>query len=64
MNKIAIIGSGPSGLFLAKNLLKKLNNNISIDIYEKLNAPLGLIKYGVAPDHPEVKVVFIPPAFA
>jgi NADPH-dependent glutamate synthase beta subunit-like oxidoreductase len=56
MNKIAVVGSGPSGLFLSKNLLKKYKNNVTIDIYEKSNAPLGLLRYGVAPDHQEVKV--------
>lgn len=56
MPKIAIIGSGPSGLFLSKNLLKLFKNDIKIDVFEKLSAPLGLLKFGVAPDHPEVKV--------
>lgn len=49
-----IIGSGPSGLFTAKGLMKKLQN-IKIDIFEKLPHPFGLIRTGVAPDHQEVK---------
>jgi ribulose 1,5-bisphosphate synthetase/thiazole synthase len=56
MRSVAIVGSGPSGLFLAKNLLKILKKDLKIDIFEKLNAPFGLLKYGVAPDHPEIKV--------
>ena len=54
--RVAIVGSGPSGLFLAKNLLKSFRNEIKIDVFEKLSAPLGLLKFGVAPDHPETKV--------
>lgn len=56
MRSVAIVGSGPSGLFLAKNLFKSLKEQVKIDIFEKLDAPFGLLKYGVAPDHPEVKV--------
>ena len=59
MFKIAVVGSGPSGLFLTKNLLKFFKNNIKIDLFEKLSSPLGLLRYGVAPDHPEIKVIFI-----
>lgn len=56
MFKIAVVGSGPSGLFLSKNLLKSLPNRVKIDIFEKLPEPLGLLRFGVAPDHYEVKV--------
>lgn len=58
MFKIAVVGSGPSGLFLCKNLLKSFQNNVKIDIFEKLSEPLGLLRYGVAPDHFDVKVRF------
>lgn len=56
MKRIAVVGSGPSGLFLTKYLLKRLGKNVEIDVFEKLPRPYGLLKYGVAPDHPEVKV--------
>ncbi len=56
MQKIAIVGSGPSGLYLAKSLLKKFKNAITIHVFEKLPEPFGLIKYGIAPDHIELKV--------
>lgn len=60
MLKIAIVGAGPSGLFLTKNILKQFKDKIKIDLFEKLPTPLGLLKFGVAPDHPEVKVrIFI-----
>lgn len=56
MPSVAIVGSGPSGLFTAKNLFRALKFNVNIDIFEKHNAPFGLLQFGVAPDHPEIKV--------
>jgi adrenodoxin-NADP+ reductase len=54
--KVAIIGSGPSGFYTAKYLLDQ-DPRIHVDVYEKLPFPYGLVRYGVAPDHPEVKTV-------
>lgn len=55
--RIAIVGSGPAGFYTAHHLLQKCPSNykLSIDFYERLPAPYGLSRYGVAPDHPEVK---------
>lgn len=58
--KIALVGSGPAALYTAQYILKNLNtsnNNLVIDIYEKLPVPFGLVRYGVAPDHQDVKNV-------
>jgi adrenodoxin-NADP+ reductase len=52
--RLAIIGSGPAGFYTAWRLLKKLPN-ATIDMYEALPVPFGLSRFGVAPDHPEVK---------
>ncbi|RWS30757.1 hypothetical protein B4U80_07215 [Leptotrombidium deliense] len=52
---VAVIGSGPAGFYTTHYLLK--NPNIKVDIYEKYPVPFGLIRFGVAPDHPEVKNV-------
>lgn len=53
---IAIVGSGASGLFTAKYLLQELPG-AKITILDRLPTPHGLIRYGVAADHPEAKVV-------
>ena len=64
--KIAIVGAGPSGCYTAKYLIKALQQqhppsidavNYQIDVLERLPTPYGLVRYGVAPDHPEVKNV-------
>ncbi|XP_041363674.1 NADPH:adrenodoxin oxidoreductase, mitochondrial-like [Gigantopelta aegis] len=53
---VAIVGSGPAGFYTAQQLLKG-HPSLRVDIYEKLPVPFGLVRYGVAPDHPEVKIV-------
>lgn len=52
--RIAIIGSGPAGFYTAHRLLHKVQDAV-IDMYEQLPVPYGLVRFGVAPDHPEVK---------
>lgn len=55
--KLAVIGSGPSGFYTASRVLQLLPDaDVSVDMYERLPTPYGLARYGVAPDHPEVKV--------
>jgi adrenodoxin-NADP+ reductase len=63
--KVCIVGSGPAALYTAQYILKQFSltnashQNIHpiIDIYEKLPVPFGLVRYGVAPDHQDVKNV-------
>lgn len=56
--RICIVGSGPAGFYLTQNLLKfRQTLPVTIDILEKAPVPFGLVRYGVAPDHPEVKNV-------
>lgn len=54
--KACIVGSGPSGFYSAQYILKHLPNS-QVDLIEKLPVPFGLVRFGVAPDHPEVKNV-------
>ena len=53
--QLAIIGSGPAGYYTAYRLMKKLPN-VWVTMFEQLPVPYGLVRFGVAPDHPEVKV--------
>ena len=52
--KIAVVGSGPSG-FYATEALFKSDVDVEIDMYERLPVPYGLVRSGVAPDHPKLK---------
>ncbi|KPI89548.1 Ferredoxin NADP reductase-like protein [Leptomonas seymouri] len=54
--QIAVVGSGPSGCFVASQLAKR-HPSLHVDIFERLPVPFGLCRYGVAPDHPDVKNV-------
>ncbi|WP_309056652.1 FAD-dependent oxidoreductase [Streptomyces sp.] len=56
--RVAIVGAGPAGIYAADALLKSeaaTEPGVSIDIFERMPAPFGLIRYGVAPDHPRIK---------
>ena len=52
--RVAVIGSGPAGIY-ASDALTKSDQDVAVDIYERMPAPFGLIRYGVAPDHPRIK---------
>ena len=51
---IAVVGAGPAGYYATQHIAKALPTS-TIDMYEKLPVPYGLVRYGVAPDHQEVK---------
>lgn len=54
--RLAIVGAGPAGIYAA-DILRKAEKqfDVSIDLFEQLPAPYGLVRYGVAPDHPRIK---------
>ena len=64
--RIAVIGAGPAGVYSSDiflRQLKKLGEELGlgtearIDLFEKLPVPFGLVRYGVAPDHPSIKFI-------
>jgi hypothetical protein len=54
--RVAIIGAGPSGFYAAEALFKS-EKALTVDMFEKLPVPFGLVRSGVAPDHPKIKNV-------
>jgi ferredoxin/flavodoxin---NADP+ reductase len=52
--RAAVIGAGPSGFYAAEHLLRE---GIAVDLYDALPTPYGLVRAGVAPDHPKIKSV-------
>jgi ferredoxin--NADP+ reductase len=52
--RVAVVGAGPSGFYAAEALLKS-GQTVRVDMIERLPAPYGLVRYGVAPDHPKLK---------
>jgi ferredoxin--NADP+ reductase len=55
--RIAVIGSGPAGFYAAGHLLKDSAGRFDVDMIERLPTPWGLVRSGVAPDHPKIKSV-------
>ncbi len=55
--KIAIVGSGPSGCYVAERLVRQGKGVVEVDVFDRLPTPFGLIRGGVAPDHQGTKGV-------
>jgi ferredoxin/flavodoxin---NADP+ reductase len=55
--RVAIVGSGPSGFYAAAQLLSLAAPRFRVDVYDRLPTPYGLVRAGVAPDHPKIKSV-------
>ncbi len=56
--RVAVVGAGPAGIY-ASDILSKSGLDVSIDLIERLPAPFGLVRYGVAPDHPRIKQIIV-----
>jgi ferredoxin--NADP+ reductase len=55
--RVAVVGSGPSGFYAAGQLLAHKEVTAEVDLFERLPTPWGLVRGGVAPDHPKIKSV-------
>jgi ferredoxin/flavodoxin---NADP+ reductase len=56
--RVAVVGAGPAGIYAADILTTK-DPEASVDIFDRLPTPYGLIRYGVAPDHPRIKAIIV-----
>ncbi|SEF61364.1 ferredoxin--NADP+ reductase [Nonomuraea solani] len=54
---VAVIGSGPAGIYTAEALVKQSAEPVEVDVIERLPTPYGLVRYGVAPDHTSIKSI-------
>jgi len=55
--RVAVIGSGPAGFYTVQYLLQSGAGGVTVDLYDSLPTPFGLVRHGVAPDHPKIKSV-------
>ncbi|WP_328557052.1 FAD-dependent oxidoreductase [Streptomyces sp. NBC_00358] len=56
MLRIAVVGSGPSGVYSAQGLVQRTGPpDVRVDVLDRLPCPYGLVRYGVAPDHEKIK---------
>ncbi|MET7650957.1 MULTISPECIES: FAD-dependent oxidoreductase [unclassified Streptomyces] len=54
MLRVAVVGSGPSGVYTAQSLIQQ-DPDVLVDVLDRLPCPYGLVRYGVAPDHEKIK---------
>ncbi|HYI98553.1 MAG TPA: FAD-dependent oxidoreductase [Thermoleophilaceae bacterium] len=55
--RVAVVGSGPAGFYAAGHLLSAKDVTVEVDMFDRLPTPFGLVRAGVAPDHPKIKSV-------
>lgn len=55
--RVAIVGSGPAGFYTAEHVMKPDQQVVEVDMFDRLPTPFGLVRAGVAPDHPKIKSV-------
>ena len=55
MLRVAVIGSGPGGAYAVGALTE--HDGVQVDVIDRLPAPFGLVRYGVAPDHPKIRSI-------
>ncbi len=55
--RVAVIGSGPAGFYACEHILKHEATTAEVDLFDRLPTPYGLVRGGVAPDHPKIKSV-------
>ena len=55
--RVAVVGSGPAGFYIVQALFQRKGLHTRIDMFDRLPTPFGLVRLGVAPDHPKIKSV-------
>jgi ferredoxin--NADP+ reductase len=55
--RVAVVGSGPAGFYTVQHLLRSGAGEVTVDMFDSLPTPFGLVRHGVAPDHPKIKSV-------
>lgn len=55
--RIAVVGAGPAGYYVAEHLLRRADLVVDVDMFDRLPTPYGLVRAGVAPDHQKIKAV-------
>jgi ferredoxin/flavodoxin---NADP+ reductase len=55
--RVAVVGAGPAGIYVADALISKASGRLQVDMFDRLPTPYGLLRYGVAPDHIKMKTL-------
>ena len=54
---VAVVGAGPSGIYAAEALSQQSDVAVQVAVIDRLPVPFGLVRYGVAPDHPSIRSI-------
>src|SRR5690606_40484556 len=54
--RVAVVGAGPAGFYAVEAVLRS-REDATVDLFDRLPTPYGLVRFGVAPDHQKMKVV-------
>ena len=55
--RIAVIGAGPAGIYAAEALTRQRDVPVAVDLVDRLPTPFGLVRHGIAPDHPKMRAI-------
>src|SRR5688500_19533610 len=55
--RVAVVGAGPAGIYAAEALTRQDDVPVAVDLVDRLPSPFGLVRYGIAPDHPKMRAI-------
>src|SRR5687768_17698830 len=55
--RVAVIGAGPAGIYTADALTRQSDVPVTVDLIDRLPTPFGLVRHGIAPDHPKMRAI-------
>src|SRR4051812_993369 len=55
--RVAVVGAGPAGIYATEALTRQTDVPVTVDLVDRLPAPFGLVRYGIAPDHPKMRAL-------
>jgi NADPH-dependent glutamate synthase beta subunit-like oxidoreductase len=55
--RVAVIGAGPAGIYAAEALTRQDDVPVAVDLIDRLPTPFGLVRHGIAPDHPKMRAI-------
>src|SRR5690348_4649417 len=55
--RVAVVGAGPAGIYAAEALTRQKDLPVAVDLVDRLPTPFGLVRHGIAPDHPKMRAI-------
>src|SRR6476620_9959461 len=55
--RVAVVGAGPAGIYASEALTRQSDVPVAVDLIDRLPTPFGLVRHGIAPDHPKMRAI-------